>query len=227
MDRPGTSRFEPEQIGTQAIFSRRVDRSAGANRSHSGDFRRFLRKARYELRSLYRACRPRLWLFTSLAALVPDFAAPALRGQLYRWAGCQIQHGAALLGAIKLVGGGDVASRLVLAEGVTIAPGVTFGLDARITIGKNASVSPNVVLYTGTHGLGFGSQRMLPRVIPKEIQVEEGVWIGMHSLILPGVVLGRGCVVSAGAVVTEDVPPNALVAGNPAVVQQLLPFGDR
>ena len=62
---------------------------------------------------------------------------------------------------------------------------------------------------------------------PKPIVVEDGVWVGMHSLILPGVTLGRGCVVSAGSVVAQDVPPNTLVAGNPATVQQNLPFGNR
>jgi acetyltransferase-like isoleucine patch superfamily enzyme len=57
--------------------------------------------------------------------------------------------------------------------------------------------------------------------------VEDGVWIGMNATVLAGVRIGHGAVVAAGAVVTADVPPDALVAGNPAVVVQTLPFGDR
>jgi acetyltransferase-like isoleucine patch superfamily enzyme len=44
------------------------------------------------------------------------------------------------------------------------------------------------------------------------------VWIGAHATILPGVRLGRGCVVGAGAVVTKDVPPMTVVVGVPAQV---------
>ncbi len=49
----------------------------------------------------------------------------------------------------------------------------------------------------------------------------------MGSMVLAGVTVGRGCVVSAGSVVTQDAPPNTLVQGNPAVVAQNLPFGNR
>ena len=48
--------------------------------------------------------------------------------------------------------------------------------------------------------------------------IEDHVWIGTRATILPGVTLGRGCVVAAGAVVTRDVPPLAIVGGVPAKV---------
>ena len=106
-------------------------------------------------------------------------------------------------------------------------PRVTLGLDADIFLGRNVSLSPGVVLYTATHRIGFGSMRMLPFTDPKPIVIQDGSWIGMHSLILPGVTVGHGSIVSAGAVVTASVPPNTLVSGNPAAVQDSLPFGDR
>ena len=114
-----------------------------------------------------------------------------------------------------------------MSEGCVIAPGVTFGLDADITIGRNVSLSPGVVLYTATHTIGYGSQRMSPYTSTKAIVIGDGVWVGMNSLILPGVTLGRGCVVSAGSVVAGDVAANTLVSGNPAEVRATLPFGDR
>jgi acetyltransferase-like isoleucine patch superfamily enzyme len=112
-------------------------------------------------------------------------------------------------------------------EGCTIAPNVTFGLDGHIWIGRNVSIGPSATLHTGTHELGLSSRRMNPRVIARDIHVEDGVWIGMHAVILPGVRLGQGCVVSAGAVVTADVPANAFVGGNPAAVLQILPGAGR
>ena len=46
--------------------------------------------------------------------------------------------------------------------------------------------------------------------------IEDNVWVGTRATILPGVTLGRGCVVAAGAVVTRDVPPLVIVGGVPA-----------
>jgi len=50
------------------------------------------------------------------------------------------------------------------------------------------------------------------------ITVQDDVWIGYGAMILSGVTLHQGCVIGAGAVVTRDVPPYAIVAGNPAIV---------
>ncbi len=182
---------------------------------------------RREGQALAALFRPRLWFWSRCAAALPNFALGTLRAQCYRWAGCQIAPRVAVLGPLHLVGSGAIAARLSVGEGCLIAMGVTLGLDGPITLGRNVSVSPSATLYTATHGLGFGSQRMNFAVAARPIVVEDGVWIGMQSLILPGVTLGQGCVVSAGSVVTENVPPNTLVAGNPATVQKQLPFGNR
>lgn len=171
--------------------------------------------------------RPRLLICTACAAVLPDFTFPRLRSGLLRAAGVDAAPRVAMMGRIKLVGSGAIAARLHIGEGTVIAPGTTFGLDADITLGTNVSLSPGVTLYTATHPIGYGSQRMLPYTSAKPIVVGDGVWIGMNSLILPGVTLGRGSVVSAGSVVTEDVAANALVSGNPAIVRATLPFGDR
>ncbi len=52
----------------------------------------------------------------------------------------------------------------------------------------------------------------------KPVVIEDDVWIGSRVTILPGVTIGRGSVVGAAAVVTKDVPPYSVVAGNPAKV---------
>ncbi|MEV7663036.1 DapH/DapD/GlmU-related protein [Paenarthrobacter sp. NPDC089316] len=53
---------------------------------------------------------------------------------------------------------------------------------------------------------------------PREVVIEDDVWIGARAIILPGVRVGRGSVVAAAAVVTKSVPPFSVVAGNPARV---------
>ncbi len=87
-------------------------------------------------------------------------------------------------------------------------------LDARgrLDIGENVSISPEVMILTAGHGAndpGF-------RVEIRPVVIEDHVWIGTRALILPGVTLGRGSIVAAGAVVARDVPPLSIVAGVPA-----------
>jgi acetyltransferase-like isoleucine patch superfamily enzyme len=64
-------------------------------------------------------------------------------------------------------------------------------------------------------------------VLAKPVVIEDGSWIGLGAIILPGVTVGHGSIVAAGAVVDEDVPPDSYVAGNPAKVVQQLPWGNR
>lgn len=180
-----------------------------------------------ETRGVSKLFRPRLLLWALCAKLLPEHALCSLRCSFYRLAGCKIERGVTMLGRLTLVGAGDIPCRLHIGAGSIVAQGVIFGLDGEISIGRNVSISPYVKLYTATHNLGYGSKRMGAGVKFRPIIIEDGVWIGIDSLILPGVTLGQGCVISAGAVVTGDVPPNTLVSGNPATVQKQLPFGDR
>src|SRR5256885_1609916 len=83
--------------------------------------------------------------------------------------------------------------------------------------------------------LGFYLQAILGQVhlklrlahFPFGLLPDFGSWIGLGGLILPGVTVGHGSIVAAGAVVDQDVPPNSHVAGNPAQVVATLPWGDR
>jgi acetyltransferase-like isoleucine patch superfamily enzyme len=87
-------------------------------------------------------------------------------------------------------------------------------LDARGTlrIGANVSVSPEVVILTAQHHPDSPDFALDVR----PVTIEDHAWIGMRAMIMPGVTVGRGAVVAAGAVVTRDVAPMAVVGGVPA-----------
>lgn len=89
-------------------------------------------------------------------------------------------------------------------------------LDGRgeIVIGDNVSLSPEVHLITASHDLNSKDFRY----ISKPIHIHNFVWIGSRATIMPGVILGEGCVVATGAVVTKNVEEYDVVAGVPAKV---------
>ena len=82
-----------------------------------------------------------------------------------------------------------------------------------IYIDDGALIGHNVVLATLNHG-------QLPEnrhdLLPSPIYIGKNVWIGASAVVLPGVRIGDGAIVAAGAVVTKDVPPNTVVGGVPA-----------
>lgn len=88
-----------------------------------------------------------------------------------------------------------------------------------IRIGSCVQVAPNSGLYPYNHG--FSPNRPIkdqPLISSGPIVVEDDAWIGFGVVILENTRIGEGAVVAAGAVVTRDVPPYAIVAGNPARV---------
>jgi maltose O-acetyltransferase len=96
-----------------------------------------------------------------------------------------------------------------------------FSSWARIDIGGKCDIGNEVMFGTVTHDIGPPSRRA-GRHRARPISVGEGCWIGARAQVLPGVTIGPGCVVAAGAVVASDCPPHTLVAGVPAVVKRRL-----
>jgi acetyltransferase-like isoleucine patch superfamily enzyme len=74
--------------------------------------------------------------------------------------------------------------------------------------------------------LSSSPDRILVNRMAKPVTIEENVWIGFKAVILPGVTLGRGCVIGSCSVIREDVPPYAVVAGNPSKIIRYLPAND-
>lgn len=86
------------------------------------------------------------------------------------------------------------------------------------TIGDHVMMGPEVYIYTQNHcfartDIPMDQQGFSPE---KPVVIGNDVWIGARATILPGVTVGNGVVIGAGAVVTKDVPDNAVVGGNPA-----------
>lgn len=106
----------------------------------------------------------------------------------------------------------------------------------RIIIGDHVLIAHNVNIFDNdTHPTDYlerrndayniifkGIRKNYPSLKSKPVVIEEDAWIGCNSVILKGVKIGRRAVVASGSVVTKDVPPETMVAGNPARVVKLL-----
>jgi acetyltransferase-like isoleucine patch superfamily enzyme len=108
--------------------------------------------------------------------------------------------------------------RIQVGTGLRVGSNCVLGAMGGIKLGKNVRISHGAILETG--GLELGAEPPYDH-ISKSITLDDGVWIGANAIVLAGVTIGRGAVVGAGAVVTKDVPPNTIVAGNPARVMRL------
>ena len=86
---------------------------------------------------------------------------------------------------------------------------------APIEIGDDVQIGPAVQIYTATHPLDPDVRRSgLEAASP--VRIGNNVWIGGAAVLLPGITVGDDAVIGAGSVVTRDVPPGAVVVGNPA-----------
>ncbi len=111
----------------------------------------------------------------------------------------------------------DYGRYITVGAGTFINSGLVALDVARITIGRDVQIGPNVQLLTPTHPVEPGPRRAKWEAA-EPIVIEDNVWLGGGAIVLPGVTIGRNSVVGAGAVVTRDVPANTVVVGNPAKV---------
>lgn len=90
-----------------------------------------------------------------------------------------------------------------------------------VTIGNNCLIAANCnIMDSNGHEalMDNPAERIKSQDKAKPIVIEDNVWVGCNSVILKGVTIGEGSIVSAGSVVMDNVPPHSIVRGNPAVV---------
>ena len=111
------------------------------------------------------------------------------------------------------------APKLVIGDYTRISDRVSIFVAQEVRIGKNCIISSSLIIDNPSHPIDpvrrrndetFQSSAISPVII------EDDTWLARNSIILRGVTIGRGAIVAAGAVVTKDVAPYTIVAGNPA-----------
>ena len=132
--------------------------------------------------------------------------------------------------ARNFVSSGQIAKTANIDRNVTISTQLYLGersglgknsvLQGKIRIGSDVMMGPECMIYTINHMTSRTDCPMNQQGVeqPRPVVIGDDVWIGSRVIILPGVQIGNGAVIGAGAVVPKDIPAYAVAVGNPAVV---------
>ncbi|EFO79395.1 hexapaptide repeat-containing transferase [Oscillochloris trichoides DG-6] len=151
----------------------------------------------------------RVILARLLLTPLPRFTFGQIRAAVLRGVGFTIGHGSGFYGMPRIFGRGKITDRLTIGEDTWININCHFDLSQKITIGNQVGIGPEVMIMTGTHEIGPETGRA-GKYDSFPVVIEDGAWIGARAMIMPGVRIGKGAIISAGEVVYRDVPPNTI-----------------
>lgn len=154
----------------------------------------------------------KLFIVRNILNLVPETRGFGMKRTLYRWAGVNVGEGVRINSSAKISGVGSIT----IGAHTWIGPGAIIICTSEITIGANCDIAPYVYIGDGTHMITPEKERIADIVTTEKITIGDGCWLCVNSTILPGVTIGKKCVVAAGAVVTHSCDDMELLAGVPA-----------
>ncbi|MEZ8820362.1 MULTISPECIES: sugar O-acetyltransferase [unclassified Vibrio] len=113
-----------------------------------------------------------------------------------------------------------------LGDNVYVNFNLTLVDDTDVFIGDNVMIAPNVTIATGTHPIS-PELRLKAAQFNVPVRIGNNVWLGAHTVVLPGVTIGENSVIGAGSIVTQDIPANVVAVGNPCKVVREINERDR
>lgn len=152
--------------------------------------------------------------------LLPSTRFYKLKTKLLNLLGSHVAESARIVSSVKFLG----VKNISIGDDTFIGhEAMIIGTDKSIvTIGAYCDISSRVTIVTGTHEVDLEGLHVAGKGTGADIVIEDGVWIGINSTILPGVKIGKKSIVAAGSVVVHDVAPYTMVAGNPAEMKKKL-----
>lgn len=159
------------------------------------------------------------------ANVLPGAAFHSTRTALFRASGVKIGAHSLIQGEMRLTGVNNPCTFLTIGHHTLITGGLHLDLGAPVHIGNGVRIGHDVSILTVSHAVGTPRLRAGTSFFA-EVVIEDGAWIASRAVILPGVTVGAGAIVAAGAVVSRSVPKHTLVAGVPARVVRELPEDD-
>jgi len=159
------------------------------------------------------------YLVNQFVALLPPTQLFELKRVLWKRVGLAVGQGTKINSGTRVWGAGRVSVGEACWLGMNLTLIVPAG--ARVIVGSNVDIAPDVLIECGSHDIGDFNRRA-GKGLAADVVIGSGTWIGCRVTILGGAKLGPGTVVAAGSIVLPgDYPDNALLAGVPARVARL------
>ncbi|MGL1028208.1 acyltransferase [Vibrio vulnificus] len=153
-----------------------------------------------------------LYIYNVFTFLMPETSCFYLKVVFLRFCGAKVNRTAKICSSVKILGNG----KLDISGNVWIGPDVkiyTSGT-ATVTIEENVDIAPCVKISTGTHEILINDQKIAGKGINKSVKIGSGSWIGMNSVILSGVTVGKRNLIAANSTVHKSTEPNMLYSNN-------------
>jgi acetyltransferase-like isoleucine patch superfamily enzyme len=160
-------------------------------------------------------CREFVVFLVNLSGYIPIHH---FRRLVYRLAGVKIGKGSSIHTGARFYN----PSNIQIGKDTIIGEGAVLDGRGKLVIGDHVATASEVMIYNSEHDIHSEDFSRPKSVITEEVIIEDYVFIGPRAIILPGVKIGKGSVIAAGAVVTKDVGPKQIVGGVPAK-----PIGER
>lgn len=161
-------------------------------------------------------------LFYVVSACLPDNSTGGrLRAALMRMMGARVGAGCYIRSGLIIQ---ESFHRITLGKQVFINANCCLDGSADLVLEDRVQMAFQVTIVTGGHEIGDHADRA-GKMRPEPVRIGAGTWIGARATILPGVTLGEGCVVGAGAVVVKSFGPDLLLVGMPAQIRKELEAG--
>lgn len=153
-----------------------------------------------------------LFFYQLIAKILPDTKAFELKNRLLRFAGAEIGHNVRICSSTRILGDG----KLSIGQNTWIGHQVLIISSSKISIGSNVDIAPRVYIGTGSHVVDKESLNIAGKGISKDVKIGNGCWLGVGSIVLPGVQIIEKTVIAAGAVVNTSITYQAIYGGIPA-----------
>lgn len=168
------------------------------------------------IREEFAGLHPRLLLARLICAILPNTIGNRLRVYALRAVGFNIGPGCMMYDMPRMTGSGPLQRQLKIGGYCYFNVGCLFDLSDSITIGHAVGIGHEVLFLTASHMIGSNDRRA-GTLTTAPITIGDGVWIGSRCVILPGVTIGSGSIISVGSIVTRDVPAQTLFKGTQSV----------
>lgn len=153
------------------------------------------------------------------AMLGSELLPVAIRMPVMRWLGFDIDKTATIWARANFR-----SKKMKIGPAAFINVGFFYDGREKLEIGANVRIGQFVRVITATHEIGPPDQRCILEAVGGPVLIGKGSWIGCNVVIMPNVIIGEGCVIAAGAIVTRSTEPNGLYGGVPCRLIRKLDF---